>query len=770
MKMTFYRADCIGNERNCLYPYEIRVQDEASLRKAVSHDYVTVSYENGYRGKDTFRFSDCLAMDCDNAHSDDPEHWATPESIAQFFQGVTVAFHFSRNHMKDKGGKSARPRFHCFFAIEEIRNSEAYCAMKHRINALFPFFDGKALDSARFFFGTSDPRVQFISGDLTLDQWLTQREIGEAVPSCSQPGSREVIPEGSRNSTLSPFAARLLKRMGNVPRAKELFLEKAKCCNPPLPDKELEVIWRSALRFYERIRQSPDYIPPEEYDPDHSDFLYQPSDQSDVGEARVLADVFQQRLRYSTATGFLVYNGDIWEEDTARAHALMHNLTDMQLEEAENAVQTVSEKIEKEGISVLIQTFGKKASDQMNDEQKAMLRKLSAAEAYHQLAMRYRRSLNIKAVLTEVQPMVSIRPDELDAHPFLLNTPKATYDLREGLQGARPHQAEDFLTLMTSVDPGENGKELWQKALNTFFQEDRQLMDYVQLIAGLIAIGKVFREELIIAYGDGRNGKSTFWNVISKVLGTYAGSISADALTVNCKRNVKPELAEIKGKRMIIAAELEEGMRMNTAMIKGLCSTDRIKGEKKYLAPFDFEPSHTAILHTNYLPKVSAKDAGIWRRLIVVPFNAKIEGSADRKNYTAELFEKAGEAILSWIIEGAYRVIRCDYKFDLPACVKAAIDKYRDDNDWLSQFLEDCCLLEKTLHEHSGDLYAAYREYCLRNGEYIRSTADFYLALDRAGYDRHRTANGVLVEGLRLKPWNYADEVSEAAAQAEPAS
>ena len=80
--------------------------------------------------------------------------------------------------------------------------------------------------------------------------------------------------------------------------------------------------------------------------------------------------------------------------------------------------------------------------------------------------------------------------------------------------------------------------------MNTFFQNDADLIDYVQKIVGLSAVGKVYVEALIIAYGEGRNGKSTFWNVVSRVLGTYSGNISADMLTVGCRRNVKPELAE----------------------------------------------------------------------------------------------------------------------------------------------------------------------------------------------------------------------------------
>lgn len=126
-------------------------------------------------------------------------------------------------------------------------------------------------------------------------------------------------------------------------------------------------------------------------------------------------------------------------------------------------------------------------------------------------------------------------------------------------------------------------------------------------------IGKVCVEGLIIAYGEGRNGKSTFWNTLSRVLGTYSGNMSADTLTVGCKRNVKPELAEAKGKRIIIAAELEEGMRLNTSNVKQLCSTDEIYAEKKYKDPFSFVPSHTLVLYTNHLPKVGAIDAGTWR-------------------------------------------------------------------------------------------------------------------------------------------------------------
>ena len=220
---------------------------------------------------------------------------------------------------------------------------------------------------------------------------------------------------------------------------------------------------------------------------------------------------------------------------------------------------------------------------------------------------------------------------------------------------------------------------------------------------------------------------------------------------MNCKRNVKPEMAELKGKRLIISSEMEEGMRLNTAVVKQLCSTDEIQAEKKYKDPFSFVPSHTLVLYTNHLPKVGANDDGIWRRLIVIPFNAKITGKSDIKNYADYLFEHAGPAIMSWIIEGAKKAIDKDFHTDLPDVVEASIKAYREDNDWLGQFLEECCEIDPSYTEKSGELYQAYRAHCMQNGEYIRSTTDFYSAMDKAGYNRIRKNTGVQVVGLKLK-------------------
>lgn len=154
--------------------------------------------------------------------------------------------------------------------------------------------------------------------------------------------------------------------------------------------------------------------------------------------------------------------------------------------------------------------------------------------------------------------------------------------------------------------------------------------------------------------------------------------------------------------------------------------------------------------HTD-LPKVGANDDGIWRRLVVIPFNAKITGKSDIKNYADYLFDHAGPAIMNWIIEGAKRAIDKNFHTTLPDVVEAAIQAYREDNDWLGHFLEECCEIDPSYKEKSGELYQAYRAHCMQNGEYIRSTTDFYSSMDKAGYNRIRKNTGVQVVGLKLK-------------------
>ena len=735
MKFTIYTANCTGNEKNTLYPNQRVITCEGDLKKSITADHVCAKYKNNHRCNTNFIVSDVIPMDCDNDHSENPDEWITPEFLADNLCDIAFAVTYSRHHMLAKGNQSARPRFHVYFPTAPCNNETVYKSTKEKIQKELSFFDEGALGASRFLFGCPSD-VVWHEGSLSIEDWLTLMK------------SNRNIPQGQRNSTMSRMAGKLVKRFGATDESYQKFLEKAAECEPPLPDEELETIWKSACKFGKKVASQEGYISPEEY----GKHTLIPDDFSDVGEARTFVDSFSDEVSFTIATDYLRYNGTYWEESEHAVTLAMIEHTDIQLAEAEKQVEASLLKLENLGIARdTAINGGKKFRDGLVGEQAEAYKQYQYYVAFKAFVMKYRHIRSMSNALDAAKPLVLHNPDELDSNPMLLNTPGGTYYLPDGLNGWKPTDPADLLTKVTAVVPSDAGKDLWEDALQLFFCGDQSLIDYVQMICGLCIVGKVYMEAMIIAYGDGRNGKSTFWNVIYKVLGSYSGNISADALTVNCKRNVKPEMAELKGKRMIIAAELQEGMRLNTSVVKQLCSTDPIFAEKKFKAPFHFEPSHTLVLYTNHLPKVGASDDGTWRRLIVIPFHAKIQGSKDIKNYTQYLVDNAGGAVLSWLIEGARKVIAANYQITRPQCVLDAIGSYREGNDWLGNFINECCEVDKSYQEKSGELYKHYREYCLENGEYIRSTSDFYSALEQAGYKRKKTKNGVMIYGIAIK-------------------
>ncbi len=749
---NIYYADYLGREGNCLYPHKADVTDAASLAQAVGHDYVCAEYKNSYRSKANFLRSNCLAVEFDNDHSENLDDWVTPEDLRVAFPDVTIGIHYSRNHLKEKNGKPARPKFHAFLEIEETEDPNAYSAMKRQVAALFPFVDTNALDAARFFYGTADPRTEFFPGSKTLNAFFEEEDFDAGMDQGSY--GTHVIKEGSRNSTMSRFAGRVVKRYGWNDASHKIFLDEAAKCDPPLDDDELMKIWRSARKFETVVTAAADYVPPEQFNIAElagPAGCLKPQDYSDIGQAKMLAHEYGDEICFNPATDFFRYNGTYWVESKEEALGAAIEFLDQQLADAELLMFTTKQAVLNAGIDEESLSGGKKAVNGLSDEQMQLLAEYLSAVTYYKFVMGRRNIKYIRSAMEAAKPIVGVELEELNADPLLLNTPQASYRLVDGLDGMQEHNWKDYCTKVTAVEPGDKGKALWLDALYKTFLGDLELIDYVQEVVGLAAIGKVYMEAMIIAYGEGRNGKSTFWNTIARVMGTYSGSMSADALTVGIKRNVKPEMAELKGKRLVIAAELEEGMRLNTSMIKQLCSTDEIFAEKKYKDPFRFIPSHTLVLYTNHLPKVGAIDAGTWRRLIVIPFNAKIEGKSDIKNYADHLYDKAGGAILTWIIEGAKRVIAKDYHITQPQVVQDAIAKYRENNDWLGHFIDECCELDQAYTEKSGELYNAYRSYCMQVGEYTRSTTDFYVALESAGFERKRTKAGITVYGLQLK-------------------
>ena len=579
--------------------------------------------------------------------------------------------------------------------------------MKVALQKAYSFFDDNALDAARFLFGATADEIVWHEGWMLITDDIDIEDTSADDEEFDSGSIHGPITEGSRNNTLSRFAGKVLKRYGECEKAHEVFLEQATKCEPPLDDSELKTIWYSALKFFRnKVSSDSGYVPPDQFNDDFGDGAgsLRPEDCSDVGQAKVLSREYGDELKFTAATDFIRYDGEVWVEDKQIVVGACVEFLNLQLQDAKDSIEVAMKALVDAGYDESFVKQGSKAlSKDIKPEHLAIFYMLVGAEKYLAFTMKRRDYKYITSALNVAKSMLTIKVSDLDKDPVLLNTPRATYNLEKGISGEQPHDPFDLITKITECSPGDEGMDIWLEALDTFFCGDAELIEYVQKVIGLAAIGKVYEEFIIIAYGDGANGKSTFWNTVARVLGTYSGKISSDILTMGNKVNAQLEMAELKGKRLIIASEMQEGVRLNTAMVKQLCSTDEIQACKKYKDPFHFVPSHQVVLYTNHLPKVGANDDGIWRRLKVIPFSAKIKGNSDIKNYADYLYEKAGSAIMKWIIDGAEKVSKTDHKVDDPKCVKDAVAAYREDNDWLVHFITDCCEVDDSFEEKSGE-------------------------------------------------------------------
>lgn len=743
--MKIYLSKNRENPKNCLYPQCVDLTVETSnetLCSAFKRDYVGARYKDFRRSNEAFLESDCLMLDCDNDHTDDPKLWVSSEDVIREFPGVFIIFHMSRNNMKSKGKKAARPKFHALFLIKKCTDVKEYGEMKQRVYQLFPFFDNNALDGGRFFFGTETPEVSASGGTKALNDVIEDLEFA------ALDNKDDFIPEGQRNSMMHSFAIKVLKRYGDTDEARLLFNERAELCVPPLEEEELETIYRSALKFYkERIATSNDYQSPGAF---NKASIYKPEDYSDVGQAKVFATHYKDLISYNDKMHFMTYKDDRWQEVDAYARGAVHRFLDAQLKEALELKKQTYFSLSDGVINKLAIHGRNKVYEQLTPEERENYDAYLDSLEYVKFVKGRRNSNYISALLKEVQDYIYLKESEFDNKPYLLCTPKGTYDLNIGISSLKPNDPKNHITKITAVSPSLKGKEIFDSFLKRVFQDDQELIDYVQLVCGIASIGKVFIEGLVIAFGDGGNGKSTFWNTIYKVFGEYSGLFASDNLFVNFRGNQKFDTANLRGKRLIIISESEDGARMNDGSIKKLCSTDEIQGEKKFKEQFSFAPSHTMILYTNHLPKVSATDDGIWRRLIIVPFKMKFRGDGDIKDYSSYLFEEAGEYILLWIMEGAKKAINLKFHITLPKAVEEATKEYREENDWFQNFISNGCdLSDPNARTQAKEMYDAYKVFATERKELVQPMRVFTKLMAITGFKTISRQNRLFYLGIK---------------------
>jgi putative DNA primase/helicase len=332
--------------------------------------------------------------------------------------------------------------------------------------------------------------------------------------------------------------------------------------------------------------------------------------------------------------------------------------------------------------------------------------------------------------IASIMEVFSVNVSDLDADPYLLNLANGTFDLRTG--ELRPHDPADRLTKVTrgAFDPDADRTE-WEAFLERIIP-DPEVRAYVQRLIGLSLLGKVREHILPIAIGTkGGNGKGTFYEAVLHSMGDYGHTAESD-LFMKAKSNANaasPAIFSLRGRRFIVCSETEEGAPLAAALMKNLTGGDPITARALNSMPITFDPSHTALMVTNHLPKVKGSDAALWRRIRVIPFQVDIPEEEQDKRL-GERLELSADAIISWALAGF-----ADYDangMQEPEAVRFATDKYRADSDDFGRFMAsklDCT--QHTARTPRGELWTVWQEWCRAEDVHVGAQGDFYAEMDK---------------------------------------
>lgn len=462
--------------------------------------------------------------------------------------------------------------------------------------------------------------------------------------------------------------------------------------------------------------------------------LNTPSDYTDVGNAEIVERRNRGKMLFCDALGWLVYDEAVgrWEVNEHAARGKCIEFTDAMLDQAK---------------SLYDEEFQKALQDATTDK----IRVSKETINFYKHAINSRGRHAIDNMLSLCKPSMHVKAKDLDANPFDLNTPGGIVDMRTG--ELRPHDPKALCTHITNHTPSEQGMDLWLEFVDLITCHDADLAKYLQLNAGMSAIGKVTAEYAVFAIGSGRNGKSTYYGALSTVLGDYAGAIDSDAIIADNK-DKRFAFSGIRGKRFVTCGELEENRKLSTKALKAIASgSDKMLLQQKYKDEEEIPRTFHLTLFSNFKPKVNATDNGTWRRIEVVPFNAIMpSGKEEIKDYAGYLAEHAGGAILKWIIDGAVELYNCRFNIEQPSAVSTASEQYRESESWINNFIEDCFEVKQDGCIRAGDLQKMWGLYSRLNNMPPRSRTELIQAMEERGFTKRTgSQNKTFWYGLELQ-------------------
>jgi len=355
-----------------------------------------------------------------------------------------------------------------------------------------------------------------------------------------------------------------------------------------------------------------------------------------------------------------------------------------------------------------------------------------------------------EGLLSDTRSVAPKSLTDFDHDRTLFNCQNGTFSLKD--MALRSHNAGDYITKISRVKYDPNVScERWELFISEVMCGDSDTARFLQKAFGYCLSGETALECFFILYGNTtRNGKTTLSETIAYILGDYARTIQPQTLArrPNDGAAASPDIARLKGARLVNMPEPEKGLELNVALVKQLTGGDTYTGRFLHENPVEFAPEFKIFVNTNHLPRASDDTVFSSGRVKLIPFDRHFTPE-EQDVGLKKLFRKRENmsGILNWMIEG-YRLLQAE-GLTIPAKVSAAIDEYRQETDIIGSFLCECTAMQDGNRMQASDLYAAYTLWA-KDNSYRQMNHKNFVAELRRRLDVRRGGAGHVVVGLVL--------------------
>jgi len=338
--------------------------------------------------------------------------------------------------------------------------------------------------------------------------------------------------------------------------------------------------------------------------------------------------------------------------------------------------------------------------------------------------------------------------DQWNADPDIFNGLTTTIDLRVGLD--RPPDRLDYCTKQSAVSPAPPGTPcpLWMKFLSRVLANDRPTITYLQRYLGYCLTGHVHEHVLVLLFGTGANGKTTFTDTVARIFNDYVVTAPMEMfLTAKFDRH-PTEIARLRGARLVVAHETTKGRAWDEAKVKTLTGGDRLSARFMRGDFFDFSPTHKLLISGNTKPSLRNVDEAIRRRFILIPFMVTIP-AGDRDPKLGEKLKTEWPAILRWMLDGHSEWKRIGLK--VPEGIRKATEDYLADQDALGQWIADCVETNPDAFTLTRKLFKSWKAWCEERNLGSGTETAFAESLKERGFDKKNMNYGRGFSGIKLK-------------------